>query len=362
MKNMIRLTIVIINALILLFIIFMILLPFGGGKLPASKNPRGLSERTRIEVDGAGLGLILLSEDINNPILLVCGGGPGIPQYLLEDIYPSVLSREFTVCYFDYRGTGTSFDKNTVAQDMTTERYVKDVFAVTDYLCDRFSQEKIFIMGHSFGTYIALNVVLQQPEKYRAYIAMSQITNQTESEYIAFDCMKALYEISGDKKMVKAFSKYNIRESDKDYNAYFFSGLRDKAMHGLGLGTARKMHSVITQLFFPSLRCRAYTQKERINIWRGKIASQKFPVGQDAILKFNAFEKIPELELPVYFVAGKYDCTCCTELQKNYYDFLKAPEKEFYLFENSAHSPLYEEAERAGLVLKEIKGRVKSPD
>ncbi len=357
MKNMIRLAICILSLLILLFICFMILLPPGGGKVPASKNPRSLSERTSLEVDGARLGLILLSEDTDNPLLLVCGGGPGIPQYLLESFYPSALSKEFTVCYFDYRGTGTSFDKNTVAQDMTGERYVRDILAVTDYLCERFSQEKIFIMGHSFGTYVALNAAFQHPQKFKAYIAMSQITNQRESEYLAFDCMKSLYEKSGDKKMIKAFRKYNIRESGKDYNEYFFSGLRDKAMHELGLGTARNMHSVITQIFFPSLRCRAYTQKERINIWRGKIASQNFPVAQDAISRFNAFEQVKSLEIPVYFVAGKYDYTCCTELQKKYYDSLKAPEKAFYLFENSAHSPLYEEYERAEEVLREIKGR-----
>lgn len=60
---MIRLAICILSAIILLFICFMILLPPGGGKVPASKNPRSLSERTSLEVDGARLGLILLSED-----------------------------------------------------------------------------------------------------------------------------------------------------------------------------------------------------------------------------------------------------------------------------------------------------------
>ncbi len=331
----------------------LIILPPSRGRLPESKSPNGLSERVELEVDGGSLGLFIISQDINNPVLIVCGGGPGIPQYLLEYFYQSPIPDVFTVCYWDYRGTGGSYDPGIDPAEMTTERYLKDTQAVTDYLRTRFSQDKIYIMGHSFGTYIAAKSVQDHPEKYTAYIAMSQIVDQVESENIAFDYMKEEYRKAGNDKMVSEFEKYHISESREEFDVYCKSGLRDKAMHELGVGTTRKMDNVITGIFFPSLRCTTYTQKERIEIWKGKKLSSDFPVSADTHL-INAFEDIPSMEIPVYFMVGKYDYTCLADLQIKYYEELDAPKKKLYLFENSAHSPLYEEYDKAKHALEEI--------
>lgn len=126
------------------------------------------------------------------------------------------------------------------------------------------------------------------------------------------------------------------------------------AMHDLGVGTTREMRSVISGIFFPSLRCTAYTQLERINIWRGKALSRDFPVTKDAIV-FNAFRDVPKLEIPIYILAGQYDYTCCYSLQEEYFDTVDAPQKAFYRFENAAHSQVYEEYEEGKRVLEEIR-------
>lgn len=125
-------------------------------------------------------------------------------------------------------------------------------------------------------------------------------------------------------------------------------------MHALGVGTTRNMKSVITGIFFPSLRMTDYSLKERINIWRGKSFVNQT---MQEIFAFNAFETVKSVNVPVYFFAGKYDYTCCYELQKEYFDFLEAPEKYFFTFESSAHSPLFEEPEKAEEIIKFIKGR-----
>lgn len=350
-----KVVIFIIAVIIILTAAFLIILPPGGGKLPKCANPNGLSERTTLTVDGVDLGLILLSDDVSAPVLLVCGGGPGIPQYLLESLYPSPLPHEFTVCYWDYRGTGISYSPDIRAEDMTTGRFIDDTVAVTDYLAQRFNKEKISIMGHSFGTAIALQTVQKYPEKYERYIAMSQICDQRLSEYTAFDHMKKQYEDMGDKKMCAEFAKYDIRGSESDYESYRSSGLRDKAMHGTGVGTTRDMKNVMTGLFFPSLRCPAYTQGERINTWKSKFTlSENCPASKDTN-DLNVFEDVPAVDIPVYFIVGKYDMTCCASLQQEYYEAIDAPEKKIYIFENSAHSPLYEEYDKGMQVLREIK-------
>lgn len=336
--------------LILIVVLVLVILPPSFGKLPEDHS---LNEKTYIEVNGAKIGLIILSDNTDNPVLIVCGGGPGIPQYLMESLYPSILPEYFTVCYFDYEGTGLSFDADTDPNNMTTDRFIDETLQVTDYLRERFGQDKIYIMGHSFGTYIALNTVDRHPENYIAYLSMSQACDQHRSEIIAFDYMRERYAELGDASMVAKFDELKISESEEDYEEYFRSGLRDKAMHYLGVGTTSDMNNVITGLFFPSLRITAYTPGERINIWRGKAASGKFAVHNDS-QQFNAFEAVPSIEIPVYFFAGENDMTCCTSLQREYYETIEAPEKEFYLYEGCAHSPIYEDPVKTREILESI--------
>lgn len=150
--------------------------------------------------------------------------------------------------------------------------------------------------------------------------------------------------------MVKKFQDCPILDSDEDYRRYFTSSLRDTAMHDLGVGTMHDMDSVITGIFFPSLRCTVYTPMERINIWRGKVFAQTTSVVTDCA-NFNAFDDVPAIDIPVYFLAGIYDYTCCYSLQKEYYEQIQAPIKGFYTFDNSAHSPLFEESEKALAIL-----------
>lgn len=250
------------------------------------------------------------------------------------------------MCYLEYRGTSISYHSGMSVQDMTTDRYLSDVVAVTKYLKERFNQDKIYLMGHSFGTFLGIQVAYQYPELYHAYIAMSQITNQTESEKNAYQFMLEQYSLANNSKMVNKFKKYPILSSNEAYQKYFVSSLRDKSMHDLGIGTTHSMNSVITGIFLPSLRCTAYTPMERINIWYSKVFISASPVAIES-RKFNVFDKVPSLSIPVYFFGGIYDYTCCYSLQKEYYKVLKQPLKGFYTFDNSSHSPLFEEPEKA---------------
>ena len=348
-------SVIVVTLLMLIFIVF----PPSKGKISQFYDENGeviensIAEKCYLEVKDGKLGMIIIAKDISNPVLLVCGGGPGIPEYLLEYMYPSSLADNFVVCYLEYRGTGLSYSSDIKTEEMTTEKYISDIVEVSKYLSERFEKEKIYIMGHSFGTYIAIKTVQQHPEYYNAYMAMAQICNQTESEYMAYDYMKAQYEQLGNTQKVGKFENYPIRESDEMYTKYFSSSLRDTAMHELGVGTTRDMDSVITGIFLPSLKCKAYTWEERINIWRGKRMATQFPVVRDAT-HFNAFNEVTSLQIPIYFFAGKHDYTCCFDLQYEYYKQIESPIKEFYVFEHSAHSPIFEEPEDAGKLFEKI--------
>ena len=115
---------------VVLIVLVMIIFPPGKGSMHQFYDDNGkilansISEKCYLEVDGDKLGMIIQAEDTNNPVLLVCGGGPGIPEYLLESMYPSGLAGNFVVCYLEYRGTGLSYSSDSNASDMTTEKYI----------------------------------------------------------------------------------------------------------------------------------------------------------------------------------------------------------------------------------------------
>ena len=313
-----------------------------------------VSEKTFVEIDGTKLGMFIMAKDSSKPVLLFLSGGPGIPEYLMEQWYPSGLENEFVVCYPEYRGASLSYNSALDPESITLDRYIDDAVGITNYLRERFGQDKVYLMGHSFGTYIGINLVDRRPELYRAYIAMAQETDSRKGEMLAYDYMYEQYKALHNEKMIKRFEKFPIHSSEEAFDKYLdeSGGLRDSAMHELGIGTTHKMRSVISGIFFPSLRCTVYTPMERLNIWRGKVFLAKTPAGK-GIWDYNAFEDVPEIDIPVYFFAGLYDYTCAFPLQKEYYEKIIAPQKAFYTFDDSAHSPLFEEPEKAMRIIVE---------
>jgi len=110
------------------------------------------------------------------------------------------------------------------------------------------------------------------------------------------------------------------------------------------------MRSIIKDAFLPVWTCKAYTVREKVNIWISKFSFLKKNGLRKEVIQADIPAKIPRFEIPVYFFSGKYDLTVNKDLSKEYRGKLEAPVKGFYTFNESAHSPMFEEQEK----LKEI--------
>ena len=353
-KGKITMIIVIIAAALVLTVL--IILPPSTGKI-SNRNNDEICEKTFLDINGTRLGMVIKGAKAENPVLLVMGGGPGIPEYLLEAEYPTDIDKYFTVCYPCYRGTALSYDPELPEVTMTVDQMVDDAVCITDYLRERFGKEKIYLMSHSFGTEVALPLASKYPEKYEAYIGMSMVTDQERSEKKAFTYMLEWYKNEGNKSMTEELEQYAdlftdeavLDMSNERLHAYF-AKTRDKAMHETGVGTCHDMKSVITDIFFASLRMTEFTPTERINIWRGKIFASNTKTSSEDYA-YNAFDVVDRLEIPFYVFAGKYDMTTDYSMQREYFKSVSAETKGFYTFEDSAHSPLFEEPEKAAEIL-----------
>jgi pimeloyl-ACP methyl ester carboxylesterase len=309
--------------------------------------PRSISEKIWVKINGVEQGMFIKSKDSSHPVLLYLHGG--MPDYFLTERYPIALEDDFTVVWWDRRGVGLSYSPAISPETLTVEQMISDTMAVTNYLRERFGQEKIYLMGHSGGTFIAIQAAAQAPHLYHAYIGVAQMSDQLKSEKLAYDYMLQQFTQQGNRAMVRKLEAAPVTMAGGTPDAYL--AVRDDAMHRLGIGTTHEMKSILTGIVLPSLTYQEYTFGEKVNLWRGKIASG---VSQewDKVLATDLSQEVPALDLPVYFFHGIYDYTCSYTLAKEYFDKLKAPVKGFYTFEHSAHSPIFEEADKAAIILR----------
>lgn len=313
---------------------------------------KSVSEKLFVRIGGVEQGMFIQSKNIQNPVLLYVHGGPGFPNYFLIEKFKPGLEDYFTVCYWEQRGGGLSFNPAVSIESMTLDQLSSDLIEVSNYLRERFGKEQIYLLAHSGGTPIALSAVSQAPQLFKAYIAIAQISRQSESERMAYHFLMKQFIEKKDHRSVKKIKKFGGLQTEAEILSFHNSLIRDKAMHKSGVGTMRQMHSVFRGVFVPVWTCRAYTFREKINIWKSKIFFLPETNLKKEILNTDYTQTIPHLDLPVYFLSGKYDLTVNVELSRDYYDKLKAPQKGFYTFENSAHSPIFEEPERFRLILE----------
>ncbi|MEQ8743010.1 alpha/beta fold hydrolase [Parasphingorhabdus sp.] len=309
--------------------------------------PGSISERVAVEIGGISQAMIIQSVDSANPVLLFLHGGPGMTEFFMEQDYPTGLEHHFTMVWWEQRGAGMSFSADIPPETMTMEQMIADTVEVADYLRARFGQHRILLLGHSWGSYLGIQVAAAAPDRFFAYVGMAQIAHQLRSEIMARDYLLRAYGERGDAAMVRKLKAAKVSMEDGLSPAWM--RLRDRAMHGMGVGHTRDMRSVITGIFLPVWRVRAYTVMDKINVWRGKIWSR--PFFWDDLLRDDLVKRLTEFALPVYFFVGRHDYTANPELSRAYFEAIDAPMKGFYVFENSAHSPLFEEPVRAKQIL-----------
>ena len=158
-----------------------------------------------MDINGAPNGFFINGRDINNPVLLLVSSGPGTDDYVFTDKYKDMhIEDEFTVVYWDYRYMGIAYNKDFDVESITLDNLLDDTYEVTEYLKERFNKDKIFIMGFSGGSHIALMEAQRHPENYYAYIGMAQcVTDSEENDTIMYQFMKDVFGKRGDTKNLK---------------------------------------------------------------------------------------------------------------------------------------------------------------
>ncbi len=348
--------IIVITFLTLLFAVWVIISP---GTIRKYKGENCLSEKIVMDINGAPNGFFINSLDTDNPVLLLVSSGPGTDDYVFTDKYKTMrIEEDFTVVYWDYRSMGIAYDKNYDTEQITLDNLLNDTHEVTEYLKKRFSNEKIYIMGFSGGSHIALKAAQQYPEDYYAYIGMAQVvTDSDERTKLMYDYMMEVFAERDDMASLKKLEKYveitgNNVKMTADWADFVY------LLHKAGGGTIKdesEFEGIVLPIFF----CKCYTVSEKINYVKAMKMYRKTPLNAE-LAGFDYRNNIPSLDIPAFFISGESDYNCPWKLVRDYEIMLDAPDKGFYLIPDAAHSPLWENPDKVCEIFRRIKEKIQN--
>ncbi|MCA9911100.1 MAG: alpha/beta hydrolase, partial [Anaerolineae bacterium] len=264
--------------------------------------PGSITELRTVDLNGSEQWITIRGYNTDNPVLLFLAGGPGGSELVMTRRYLGDLEKHFVVVNWDQPGTGKSY--NAVAIDsLTPQRYVDDAYALTEYLRDRFDQQRIFLLGESWGSIVGVWLVQQHPELYHAFISSGQMVTTTENDVLGYEFdldylaqqgqTEAAERLrvmgpppySGGGMMWRYMDVVGVQNVYMDANA-----------HGEGVG-----HN----LMFDSLLAPEYGLVDKVNWLRGLVDVFTHVYPQLADLDFRT--QAAELSVPVYFIKGRWD-------------------------------------------------------
>jgi metal-dependent hydrolase (beta-lactamase superfamily II)/pimeloyl-ACP methyl ester carboxylesterase len=291
--------------------------------------PESVASLEQVEIGGWNQTILIRGKDTSNPILLFLHGGPGMPMMYLSHEFQKPLEERFIVVHWDQRGAGKSYSKDVPVGSMHVEQFLSDTRELIQMLKERFGKEKIFLVGHSWGSYLGMLVVDRNPELFYAFVGMGQVVD-TEQGYDITD--RFLQKRAKQMGRFKALQEITTKGDQ----------VREKWLFKFGFelyGKKSWMPFVWTGLFSPE-----YGLFDIPKIPRGSSFSSMH-------MKYNAIEgelldEITEVDVPVYFFTGRYDLVTPYQLVEQYHEKIKAPKKKLVWFENSAHFPFFEEPGR----------------
>jgi len=265
-----------------------------------------------IKIGGINQWVNVKGKNVKKPLLLWLHGGPGGSAMNNGDRFTKKLQDSFVVVQWDQRETGKTLSLNKSNRPLTFRLFEEDTHDIIDSLLTQFHKKKIYLVGHSWGTSLGFYIADKYPGLLYAYVAISPMINQLESERATLKMLKENAIKKSRNKAVRELSGVNIPFENGE------------------------------QLYYDRKWLFAFNGQKLLKItFRKKLvlpwASTWLTVFNEASA-VNLFETAPEIKCPVYFFAGKKDYQTRFTITEDYYNKITAPQKQLFWFEQSGHT------------------------
>lgn len=284
----------------------------------AQLHPAKMDTLVTVEIGGIKQAIEIKTDDTSKPILLFLSGGPGSSMMKNADSFTNILKNKFTIVQWDQRDAGKTLELNPSPIQPSVELMGKDTHEVINFLLKTLKQKKLYLLGSSWGNVLGFYIVKNHPELLHAYYAANPIISQLESEKELLKTLKIHFKENP--VAIEELSKVHFPFTN-DEDAFYL----------------RKW------LFYKDGK--DYVTSE--NFKKGFLQwSKTWSPAWNEVMKIDLPKTLKKVNCPIYFLVGKNDIQTLTSITKEYYEQLKAPKKDLFLFENSGHQIHKDESEK----------------
>jgi len=314
------------------------------------KNIRNsIAKLEKIKIGGLDQWILMRGRNTENPILLFLHGGPGFSEMGLFRHFNSELEKHFVVVNWDQRGAGKSYSKKLTNEPITIDQFASDGIEVVEFLKNKFKQDKIYLVGHSWGSLLGMLMISRTPESFYAYVGTGQVANMPEGEKVSYQFTLDIAKRLNNQKAIK-----ELEEIGFPVNGVYKSGLSGTNIQrkwlikfgGIVYGKTNPGDLIVKIML-----TKEYSLMDRINFMKAMNMPSKNKMVENEFLHINLFEQVLEVKVPIYFFLGRHDNQIPAVVAEKYFNAITAPKKELIWFEKSAHSPCFEEAEKFNKIM-----------
>ena len=294
-----------------------------------------VAEMRRLKFGGIDQSITIRGRDVHAPILIWLHGGPGQDATGMMRRYNSDLEDHFLVVYWVQRGTGRSYSSDIPPSSMTIAQFVSDLHQLVGYMQRRFGQQRVVLVGHSWGTSLGVAYTQTHPDNVATFVGVSQIVNAAAGERLSYN-----FTMNEAERLKNAEAKLELSAlGDPPYP--MTSILKQRQwLEEFGGGSFHHPTSLIN-LMWQSFGASEVTLMDGLYHQPGVEFSLNAMANENA--RVDWWSNARRFEMPVFIATGKFDRNADAGLQSAWFDRIEAPIKLHRWFQQSAHSPLFEE-------------------
>ncbi len=321
----------------------------GPAPLRAPAGAQSVNGLERVTLGGVKQWISIRGHDKRNPVLLFLHGGPGSANLAKLRLQCPELEEHFVVVTWDQRGAGKS-QAAFAANTLTVEQIVSDTHELILLLKARFGVAAVYLMGFSWGTAPGLLVAARYPADLYTYIGVGQIVSYAEGERQSLAYVQGVARERNDGEALQALSAIDPAYNTADWYAQLMTQRTWLLKYG---GVYRHADSYQHEALM-LLRAPEYSLVD-FALWPGASA-RSLKTFWPALMPLDLAEMVPEVQVPVYFISGRYDWNSPYPLVEAYFARLRAPAgKELLWIEDAAHDVFFDQPARVVETLARLK-------
>ena len=318
----------------------------------AVKDPKGIEELKPVKIGGVDQWLHIRGRNRNNPILLYLHGGPGYPMIGFMDAIQRPWEDYFTIVQWDQRQTGKSYyPANDEDEPLTINRFIEDTEDVIQTLRSDLKQDKLFVLGHSWGSVPGMYIAKRHPEWLHAYIGVSQVVNWMDSQRVMYERLLSHAREQNERELIAQLDAIAPYPDPDDPEKSFIEScdwLQEELSRLAGETGMHHLssHEMATMFNFERAISPHLTLTDLSHSILGdKIALLRPPYSFTK--EFMAIDLPNDIgssfEVPIVFFTGAHDWQTPRTLSDQWFSQIHAPHKELIHFEESCHGIVMEE-------------------